>query len=58
MGAYSIDCTKGLSNIYGNKSQTCCPKGKTYIYAQLGELVRSIMVKHTLEHEEGETAAV
>jgi hypothetical protein len=41
---------KGLDNLYGNKSQTCHPKGKTYRYAQLGELVPSITVKHTLKH--------
>jgi hypothetical protein len=40
-----------LVNIYGNESQTCHPKGKTYRYAQLGELVHSAAVKHVLEHE-------
>jgi hypothetical protein len=58
-----------LGNIYGNKSQTCHPKSKTYRYAQLRELVHSIVVEHTLEneviygsksagekHREGETA--
>jgi hypothetical protein len=68
--ACPIDCMEGLDIIYENGSQTCRPKGKTYIHAQLGELVRSIVVEHTLEHEvicgskptgekhgEGETAA-
>jgi hypothetical protein len=32
-----IDYTEALSNIYGNGSQTCHPKGQTYTYAQLGE---------------------
>jgi hypothetical protein len=49
--ACPINCTKDLGNIYGNGSQICCPKGKTYIYAQLGELVRSIAVEHAPEHE-------
>jgi hypothetical protein len=49
--ACPIDCTEGLGNIYGNKSQTCHPKGKTYRYAQLGELVRFVAVEHALEHE-------
>jgi hypothetical protein len=68
--ACPIDCTEGLGNIYGNGSQTCRPNGKIYRYAQLGELVHSVVVKHTPEHEvicgsksagekhkEGETAA-
>jgi hypothetical protein len=46
-----IDCTESLGNIYENGSQTCRPKGKTYRYAQLGELVRSITIEHTPEHE-------
>jgi hypothetical protein len=46
-----IDCTEGLGNIYGNGSQTCHPKVKTYRYAQLGELVHSVMVEHASEHE-------
>jgi hypothetical protein len=46
-----IDCMKGLGNIYENGSQTCHPKGKTYRYAQLGELVHSITVEHAPEHE-------
>jgi hypothetical protein len=46
-----IDCTEALGNIYGNMSQTCHPKGKTYRDAQLGELIYSIVVEHTLEHE-------
>jgi hypothetical protein len=49
--ACSIDCTKGLFNIYGNGFQTYHPKGKTYRYAQLRELVRSVAVEHTSEHE-------
>jgi hypothetical protein len=49
--ACSINCMEGLGNIYGNKLQTCRPKGKTYRYAQLGELVRSIVVEHAPEHE-------
>jgi hypothetical protein len=49
--ACPIDCTEGLSNIYRNGSQTCHLKGKTYRYAQLGELVHSVMVEHALEHE-------
>jgi hypothetical protein len=61
---------ESLGNIYENGSQTCHPKGKTYRYAQLGELVHSVVVEHKLEHEvacrsepagekhvEGETAA-
>jgi hypothetical protein len=46
-----IDYTEGLGNIYGNRFQTYHPKGKTYRYAQLGELVHSIAVENTLEHE-------
>jgi hypothetical protein len=49
--ACPIDCTEGLGNIYENGSQTCRPNGKTYRYAQLGELFCSIMVEHALEHE-------
>jgi hypothetical protein len=49
--ACPIDCTEGLGNIYRNGSQTCCPKGKTYIYSYLEELVHSIVVEHALEHE-------
>jgi hypothetical protein len=68
--ACPIDCAEGLGNIYGNGSQTCHPKGKTYRYAQLGELVHSVTIEHASEHEvicgtkpawekhgEGETAA-
>jgi hypothetical protein len=68
--AWPIDCTEGLDNIYRNGSQTCHPKDKIYRYTQLGKLVHSIMVEHTLEHDvicgskqagkkhrEGETAA-
>jgi hypothetical protein len=60
----------GLGNIYGNGSQTCRSKGKTYRFVQLGELVRSVAVEHAPEdevtcgsepagekHGEGETAA-
>jgi hypothetical protein len=39
--AHPIDYTKSLGNIYGNGSQTCCPKGQTYRDAQLGELAHS-----------------
>jgi hypothetical protein len=49
--ACSIDYTEDLSNIYRNGSQTCHLKGKTYRYAQLGELVHSVVVEHVLEHE-------
>jgi hypothetical protein len=68
--ACPIDYTEGLGNIYENISQTCHLEGKTYRYAQLGELDRSVVVEHTLEHKvicgskpagekhrEGETAA-
>jgi hypothetical protein len=68
--ACPIDCAEGLGNIYGNGSQTYHPKGKTYRYAQLAELVYSVAVEHVVEHEvicrskpvgekhrEGETAA-
>jgi hypothetical protein len=68
--ASPIDCMEGRGNIYGNGSQTCRPKSKTYRYAQLGELVHSVVVEHASEHEvicgskptgekhgEGETAA-
>jgi hypothetical protein len=37
---------KTLGNIYGNESQACHPKGKTYRNAQLGELVHSVAVDH------------
>jgi hypothetical protein len=49
--ACPIDCTKGLDNIYGNGSQTYRPKGKTYRYAQLGELVRSVAVEHASDYK-------
>jgi hypothetical protein len=49
--ACPIDCMEGLGNIYRNGSQTCHPKGKTYRYAQLGELVHSVVVEHAPEHE-------
>jgi hypothetical protein len=42
---------KPLDNIYGNKSQTYRPKGKTYKDARLGELAQSIAVEHALERE-------
>jgi hypothetical protein len=45
-----IDCTETLGNIYGNRCQACRSKGKTYIDAQLGELVHSITIEHALEH--------
>jgi hypothetical protein len=48
--ACSIDCTEVLANIYGNRSQTYRPKGKTYRDAQLRELVHSIAVEHAPEH--------
>jgi urease beta subunit len=38
-------------NIYGNRSQTYRPKGKTYRDAQLGEHVHFVTVEHALEHE-------
>jgi hypothetical protein len=46
-----IDCTKFLDYIYGNRSQTYHSKGKTYIDAQLGELIHSVVVEHAPEHE-------
>jgi hypothetical protein len=46
-----IDCTKALGYIYGNRSQTCRMKGKTYRDAQPGELVNSVAVEHMQEHE-------
>jgi hypothetical protein len=42
---------EALGNIYENGSQTYCSKGKTYIGAQLKELVQSVVVEHALEHE-------
>jgi hypothetical protein len=66
----SIVCTEAMDNIYRNISQIWRLKGKTYRCVQLGELVYSVTVEHTLEHkiiygskptgekrEEGETAA-
>jgi hypothetical protein len=50
-GARPINCAEALGNIYGNGSQACHLKGKTYRDAQLGELVHSDTVEHTLEHE-------
>jgi hypothetical protein len=40
-----------LDNIYKNGSHTCRSKGKTYRYAQLGELVHSVAVEHASNHE-------
>jgi hypothetical protein len=37
--------------MYENRSHTYHLKGKTYIDAQLGELVHSIAVKHVPEYE-------
>jgi hypothetical protein len=31
--------------------QTCCPKGKTYRYAQIEELVHSVAIEHAPKHE-------
>jgi hypothetical protein len=39
-----------LGNIYGNRSQACCSKGKIYRDAQLGELVHSVTVEYVLKH--------
>jgi hypothetical protein len=49
--ACPIDCTKGLGNIYGNRSQICWPKDKTYRYAHLEELVHSVAVENAPEHK-------
>jgi hypothetical protein len=49
--ACPIDYRKALCNIYGNESQTCHLKGKTYRDAQLEELVHSVVVEHAPEHE-------
>jgi hypothetical protein len=35
---HPIDCMEYLSNIYGNRSQICCSKSKTYRDAQLESL--------------------
>jgi hypothetical protein len=40
-----------LCNKYGNESQTCRPKGKTYRDALLRELVHSVTVEHALEYK-------
>jgi hypothetical protein len=48
--ACPIDCTEDLGNIYGNISQTCHSKGKTYKDAQLGEIVPSVTIEHAPEH--------
>jgi hypothetical protein len=49
--ACPIGCTEALGNIYGNGSQTCHLKGKTYRDTQLEELVHSIVVEHAPENE-------
>jgi hypothetical protein len=49
--ACPIDYTEALGNIYGNKSQTCRSKAKTYKGAQLKELVHSTSAEHVPEHE-------
>jgi hypothetical protein len=46
-----IDCMEGLDNIYENRSQTYRPKGKTYRYAQLRELVHPVTIEHASKHE-------
>jgi hypothetical protein len=46
-----IDYIEAMSNIYRNGSQTCCPKGKTYRDAHLGELVHFVAVEHASEHK-------
>jgi hypothetical protein len=46
-----IDYIESLGNIYGSGSQICHMKGKIYRDAQLGELVYSVVVEHTPEHE-------
>jgi hypothetical protein len=46
-----IDYTEALGNKYGNRSQICHPKGKTYKDAQLRELVHSVVIEHVLEHK-------
>jgi hypothetical protein len=50
-GACPIDCTEVLNNIYRSRSHTCRPKDKTYIYAQLKELIHSITVEHMPEYD-------
>jgi hypothetical protein len=42
---------EALGNIYGNRSQICRSKDKTYRDVQLRELVHSIAVELTPEHE-------
>jgi hypothetical protein len=49
--AYPIDCMKAMGNIYGNGSQTCHLKGKTYRDAQMEEIVHSVVVEQTPKHE-------
>jgi hypothetical protein len=51
MGACPIDCRKVLDNIYRSISHTCRPKDKTYIYAQLKELIHSITVERMPEYD-------
>jgi hypothetical protein len=46
-----IDYTESLGNIYESRSQTYCPKGKTYRDAQLGEHIHSVAVEHVSEHK-------
>jgi hypothetical protein len=46
-----IDCTESLGNIYENGSRTCRPNGKNNKDAQLWELIHSITIEHTSEHE-------
>jgi hypothetical protein len=42
---------ESLGNIYGNRSQTCRPKDKTYRDTQLEELIHSVTVEHAPQHE-------
>jgi hypothetical protein len=49
--ACPIGCTEALGDIYGNISQIYHPNDKTYRDVQLGDLVHSIAVEHTLEHK-------
>jgi hypothetical protein len=46
-----IDYTESLGNIYESRSQTHCPKGKTYRDAQLGEHIHSVAVEHVSENK-------
>jgi hypothetical protein len=47
---FLIDCMETLYNIYGNRSQACRSKGKTYRNTQLGELIHSITIERAPEH--------